>query len=70
MTDAALSDLASAEAHFDRFARAFGTFDTAEAADLFAAPGVALGGRRLARRADHAGRRRAPPPSRIERVPP
>ncbi len=41
-TDATLSDLAAAKAYFDRFVQAFGTFDAAKVADLFATPGVAL----------------------------
>jgi hypothetical protein len=36
------SDTALAEALFDRFARAFATFDAAHVAELFATPGVAL----------------------------
>ena len=42
MTDAMLSDLASADAYFDRFVQAFTTFDATKVADLFMTPGVAL----------------------------
>jgi hypothetical protein len=41
---AASSGSAIAQAYFDRFARAFHTFDGDEVADLFATPGVALRG--------------------------
>lgn len=37
------SDLAMAQAYFDRFAEAFATFDGSQVSDLFATPGVALG---------------------------
>lgn len=37
-----LTDLATARAYFDRFARAFATFDGTQVAYLFATPGVAL----------------------------
>lgn len=38
-----VSEVATAEAYFDRFAKAFTTFDGSQVADLFVAPGVALG---------------------------
>ena len=44
MTNATPSDLAVTRAYFDRFVQAFGTFDGAKVADLFATPGVALRG--------------------------
>ena len=44
MGDANSPDRRSAEVYFDRFVRAFGTFDAARVADLFATPGVALRG--------------------------
>ena len=44
MDDATSSDLATAEAYFDRFVATFSTFDGAEVAQLFAAPVVALRG--------------------------
>lgn len=40
--DATPPDLEAAKAYFDRFVQAFGTFDGAKVADLFATPGVAL----------------------------
>ncbi len=42
MTNATPSDLEAARAYFDCFVQAFGTFDGAKVADLFATPGVAL----------------------------
>jgi hypothetical protein len=42
MADATPSDLALAEAYFDRFVQAFSTFDATKLADLLATPGVAL----------------------------
>jgi hypothetical protein len=41
MANATPSDLALAEAYFDRFVQAFGTFDATKLADLFATPGAA-----------------------------
>ena len=43
MNSATPSDFATTEAYFDRFVKAFGTFDGAQVAQLFAAPFVALG---------------------------
>jgi hypothetical protein len=42
--EVASSDSVSAQDYFDRFARAFRTFDGHEVADLFATPGVAVRG--------------------------
>jgi hypothetical protein len=38
------ADRTTAQTYFDRFAAAFSTFDGGNVADLFAIPGVALGG--------------------------